>query len=96
MITDNEYLKKQKAVAESILQQATKEQVQIVKNCMDLSFLQGVKVGMEEARKIYNDIYGSKPVEYDIEKCPECGSKKIKYFDNSKSAECLGCGATFI
>lgn len=96
MITDNEYLKKQKATAESILQQATKQQVEIVKNCMDLSFLQGVKVGMEEARKIYNDIYGSKPVEYDIEKCPECGSKKIKYFDNSKSAECLGCGATFI
>lgn len=68
MLTDNEYLKKQKATVESILQQATKEQIKIVKNCMDLSFLQGVKVGMEESRKIYNDIYGSKPVEYDIKK----------------------------
>lgn len=96
MLTDNKYLKEQKAVAGSVLQQATKQQVEIVKNCMDLSFLEGVTVGMEEARKIHNDVYGSKPVEHDIEKCPDCGSTKIKYFDNSKSAECLGCGSTFI
>ena len=55
MLTDNEYLKKQKAVAESILQQATKQQVEIVKNCIALAYLEGVKVGMEEARKIYNE-----------------------------------------
>jgi len=52
---DNKYLKDQKNVAASILRQATKQQIEIVKNCIELAFLEGVKVGLEEAKKIYHD-----------------------------------------
>lgn len=51
-LLDDRYLKEQKATAEGILNQATQNQKEIVKNCIDLAFLQGMKVGMEEARKI--------------------------------------------
>lgn len=92
MITNNQKLKEQKVIAETILQQATKNQIAIVKNCIEIAYLEGVKVGLEESEKIYRDVY--KPVNYDIEKCPDCGSKKLK--SDSESIECMGCGSTFI
>ncbi len=50
LIRDNKCLKEQKAVAKIVLRP---EQSKIIENCLDTVFLEGMRVGLEEGKKIY-------------------------------------------
>jgi hypothetical protein len=52
-VTKNRFLTEQKINANSVLHQATKNQKAVVEKCIELSYLEGIKVGLEEAKKIY-------------------------------------------
>ena len=53
ILTKNKRVAEQKVIARGILQQATDTQKNIVDICIDQAYLEGIKVGLEEAKKIY-------------------------------------------